>query len=487
MSLGRNSIYNLCGMTVPTVTSIIVIPFYILSIGLERYGILSIAWLLLGYFGVFNLGMGLAVTQRIASLRSEDPAGAARIFWTGLMLNLGLGLAGGAILWGASETFFEHWMKVDQALRLEVLSAVPLLGLAVPISTTSSLLAGALQGKERFLEINIISASSTIAFQVAPLTVSYLWGANLFWLITAAIAARLLALGALTWCTYRYVLRGWPAEIDRDQIGHLFRFGGWLSAGVIIAPVMVFVDRLAIGALIGAAAVTYYTVPFQLAQRLTILPNAISSALFPRLSAVTGEGAQLARDAVQLIAAVMTPVVTTLIISVHWIFVVWIGHSFALQSSRFAEVFLIGFWANCLAVVPFSHLQAKGRPDLAAKSIILQSLVYLPLLYLVLKLYGVMGACALFSVRCAADFFVLSVLNKQNYMPLAKVVAHLAILLLGLMSAIFLRDKVLLSFIVSPLLVLLAGLASWRTLPANSKARVSGWIGLRSSAGVKEG
>ena len=47
---------------------------------------------------------------------------------------------------------------------------------------------------------------------------------------------------------------------------------------------MVVLDRFVIGAMVGANAVTYYTVPFQLAERSTVLPAALTSALFPRFA-----------------------------------------------------------------------------------------------------------------------------------------------------------------------------------------------------------
>ena len=368
MSVRRNTIYNLLGSVVPMGMSLVTIPIYLGLIGEGRYGVLAIAWLLLGYFGLFDLGLGRATAQRMAALHDGTAAERAQIFWTALFLNVGLGILGGLLIWPIASHFFANVFKVEDALRPEIAAAVPWLILAVPMATLSGVLTGALQGVGRFLELNLISVSGTALFQVLPLSSAILWRADLGVLLPAALLARLITLLLLYSRCRQRILLGQRITFDRAQAGQLMRFGGWVTVTSFIGPMMVMLDRFIIGAVIGAKAVSYYTVPFQLAGRITIIPGALSSALFPKLASVVGkEGRELALRGVSAILVTMTPLIVAGILLIEPFLSWWITADFAHHSAEVGQVVLLGFWANSLAVIPYVQLQAKGRPDLVAK------------------------------------------------------------------------------------------------------------------------
>ena len=107
-------------------------------------------------------------------------------------------------------------------------------------------------------------------------------GSNLAFLLPAALFVRLLTVFVLYGTAERYVFCNHPASFVRSEAGQLLRFGGWVTVTSLVSPMMIILDRFIIGALLGAKAVSYYTVPFQLADRTGIIPFALSSALFPR-------------------------------------------------------------------------------------------------------------------------------------------------------------------------------------------------------------
>ena len=46
--------------------AIIAIPFLIKGLGTARFGVLTLAWMVVGYFSLFDLGIGRALTKVVA-------------------------------------------------------------------------------------------------------------------------------------------------------------------------------------------------------------------------------------------------------------------------------------------------------------------------------------------------------------------------------------------------------------------------------------
>lgn len=409
MSIKRKFAYNLLGSVIPLAVSLVTTPIYLKMIGEARYGVLAIAWLLLGYFGLFDLGLGRATAQRMATLKNASVAERAQTFWTALTLNVGLGTIGALLIWPVTAYFFGNVFNVDDTLRPEIQAAVPWLVLAVPIATLSGVLGGALQGRERFFELNLISVLGTVFFQLLPLASALIFGANLGIILPSALTARLFTLIMLFERCWHHVFAGYAATFARAEAGQLLRFGGWVTVTSFVSPIMVILDRFIIGAISSAKAVSYYTIPFQLGQRTTIISTSLTAVLFPRFAAVSRlEQQHLALEGLSALVVVMTPLVAAGILLMEPFLAWWIAPEFAQQSATVGQVILLGFWVNNFATIPSAQLQACGRPDLVAKCHLVELLPYLGLLYLGLNILGLVGAAIAFTIRVAVDFILLS-------------------------------------------------------------------------------
>lgn len=402
----------------PILLALVTVPLYLKLVGTDRYGVLAIAWLLLGYFGLFDLGLGKATTYSIAALKDASAQDRADVFWTAILTNIIMGAIGALILWAASAYFFDQIFKVDARLKPEIMAAVPYLALAVPIATMTGVLSGALQARDRFLETNMISVLSTSLFQVFPILVALAWGPNLSHLLLASIAARAVAIAVLWWRCHIFITRGQKHRFVRSQIKDLLGYGGWVTITGLFGPILVILDRFAIGAVLGAKAVTIYTVPFQLAQRITIFPQALVTAVFPRLpTASPDERAALSEKAVRVLLATISVPILGAIYILHPFLDLWVGKEIGRQAADVGTLIVFGYWANAFAVVPYSWMQGTGRPDLVTKVLLIQIPPYLLLLYAGMKGFGLIGCAAVFAFRCSADFVMMWWAARRKWAP----------------------------------------------------------------------
>ena len=65
-SLAGNTLWNLFGNCFPVVVAVVCLPMLKRGLGTERLGIISLAWVVIGYFSLFDLGLSRALTKLVA-------------------------------------------------------------------------------------------------------------------------------------------------------------------------------------------------------------------------------------------------------------------------------------------------------------------------------------------------------------------------------------------------------------------------------------
>src|SRR3989442_15793078 len=96
-ALMRHASWNLLGFAVPLVAAVFTIPVLIRGLGVERFGVLTIGWVIVGYFAMFDLGMGQATTRAVAThIARGNREGLSTVVWSSFAAHLTLGLGGAA-------------------------------------------------------------------------------------------------------------------------------------------------------------------------------------------------------------------------------------------------------------------------------------------------------------------------------------------------------------------------------------------------------
>ena len=202
-SVRANFIFNLIGPFVRLAVALVTIPIYIRYIGEARYGIISIAWVLLGYFGFLDLGLSRAATNALAKLRDAPQPERARVLLTTMALNLGFGLAGGAVLFVVGGYLLEHIVSVPEWLKPEVARSFPWFAGLFPLSLINGVGIGALESRERFLLANLLQVLGMSMSQIAPVVMAVAVSPALTVVIPAAAIAQALSVVLVLAVVYR--------------------------------------------------------------------------------------------------------------------------------------------------------------------------------------------------------------------------------------------------------------------------------------------
>lgn len=422
MTIRRNTLFNLAGAIIPMVVMLVTVPLYLKVLGDARYGVLALVWVVLGYFSFLEMGLGKATANQIAKVESSA-TDRSEIFWAALMVNASIGLAGAAFLWFAGEHLLISWLNVHDDFRYEITAALPWMIATFPIALVSSVFNGALEGTNRFLTLNLLQVTTNSIFQVAPLAFAYWLGPSLTVVIPVAVVSRAAMNLFFFYACYKSLPLVTLPRVRAARVKALFAYGGWVAVTGVAASLLDTVERPVIGAILGPAAVTHYTVPMQLVGKIKVLPGSLSRAMFPAFSSQTRQDASaLAISASGWLAATMAVISIVCALALRPFLDFWVGSDLSKVSAPIGEMLLIGVWANSVAHVPYFFLQASGRPDLVAKIHAGELLPYILLTWWATDNFGLPGAAAIWVLRCAVEallLFLISEIGGQVFRQLA--------------------------------------------------------------------
>lgn len=466
MSIAKNSAYNLLGSVIPMAVGLITVPLYLSYIGIERFGILSICWVMLGQLGFIGLGIGPALAQKLALSKSETADKRAQLFWTGLWLNAAMGLVAALILLPLASYYFDNMKGVPSQLQREIASALPLLAAIIPVAMLSSVLNCALQGRERFFEQNVLAALNSVLISAAPLIAAVLLEPHLSVLLSAALLGRMIYLASLLPACFRSVPLTGMQPVRADLIKPLLSYGGWATGIGLLAPLLGTLDRLLIGLTAGAAAVSVYSIPYHLVERTKVLPQSLVNALFPRFAYVSAnEVGRLLLHSVHAIVAIMTPLTVLISAAMGPFLQLWLGPELAGRCAPVAYILLAGFWMSSVARIPFTALQATGRQNVLLGLMLLYLGPYAALLYTCVTSFGVVGAAIAWTVKAFLDPVPLFILTRTAKSVLPVLVVPAAIVCAATATAVLLPSDEPLRWLILSGLNLAAVYIAFRVAP----------------------
>ena len=417
----RNAAFNLGGQLLPMAVALVAMPLLVRHAGTDRLGFLGLAWALIGYFALLDLGLSRVVTRRIAVAEGIGSlAGETRILERLCLQLFGIVAAISAVLAFAVPASAIVGKAADPMVMGEARGALLILWATLPLTVVTGLLRGALEGLQQFGRVNLLRAFFGAWSFAAPLAM--LTYSNALGPLTLAIAAgRVLSLAAHAYWAFE-ALRTHEADrragsakpsasaVSEPRLADLFREGGWLTVSNVVGPMMVTFDRFAIAAIVSLAAASYYFVPQEMALRMLVIPGAIATTIFPMLARSSRDGhghRRIAQGALLAVTASCLPLCAAIGALAEPLLSAWMGSSFAQSSAQVAACLAVGLFANCCAQVPFAWIQAAGRSDVTGKLHLIQLPVYAVLLLVLTMHFGIVGTAIAWSVRATADAVLL--------------------------------------------------------------------------------
>lgn len=394
--LARNSIINLIGQLLPMAAGVLTIPYIVRGLGTDGYGILSIAFMVLGYFSIFDLGLSRATVKFVAEhLTPEKISRVPELVWTSLSLLIGLGVIAGAAAAALVPIAVTHLLKMPPSFAGQARTALFLLCASMPIMLGNDALRGVLEATQHFDLVNTVKVPGSICF--------YLFAAAAipFGIRVPGIVLILIAIRLCTACIYLAmccrVIPGLlsKAALSWNAVRPLASFGGWVMVSNITGPIFGNIERFLIASLLSVSALTYYSVPFDLVGKITIFPSSIAPTLFPYFS-FHGTGSRNVSDmttrSMKYLLLLLTPITAVFVFFAKDILQLWLGSQFAAKSAVVLQITAVMFFINSFAYIPYTSVQALGRPHLKAILDVVALPIYALSCWWLMRRMGINGA-----------------------------------------------------------------------------------------------
>lgn len=411
MKLIRHSFYNIMGLGLPLLVAVFSIPVLIRALGEARFGLLTLIWAVVSYFGLFDLGLGRALTQKLAvEFSAENHSRVGSLVATSLVLMAVLGIFAGTLMAALAE--WGVGLIKDIPNQQEAIKAVYWMAAAMPSIVLTSGLRGILEARQAFAIVNLIRLPMGLFTFLGPLLVVY------FGEIQLDVIAFVLSVGRGVACLVHgwYAWRQLPLDrggltVQRMMIKPLCISGGWMTVSNVVGPLMGYLDRFVVGALASSLAVAYYATPQELISKLSILPSALMSVVFPQFSKLSVD---LNKETTELIANITSvtiflclPAFCFISFFSFEILALWIGNDFSNKAAGVLSLMACGMLINSISFVPLTWLQAADRSKKVAAIHLLELPVFCAMLWFGIHKFGIMGAAVAWVLRIVFDACLL--------------------------------------------------------------------------------
>ena len=404
-------LWNFLGQGWLLVIAFVATPYIVRRLEADLYGVYSLAGFVLSYFAFLEFGLGTAITKYISQYLAEDnEEGIVHSFWGGLTWLVTGGLAC-VLLMGALAGFIASTLlHVPAQLQPTAVLAFRISSLLLCVSMWIGLTAGTLRSLGQFGMLNlacIVAGMAQTAVTVGLLWMSYslpeiLWG-------------MLFCQGALFAWQFGLCLHVLPAlkrpRLSLRAMTRLLRFGGILTVGSVIGPVLTNIEKLFMARLTSVGLLTYYAIPFSLIDRLGLIPSAFGSVLFPSYSYFSAKGPEYNRElhyrGTLYICASYGFFASFFLFLGRPFLQAWMGPEFAEKSAPVLGILAVGGLFNAMARPAVTALQGLGKPQIPLLLQCIELVLYVPSAYFLIKRFGMTGTAWAWFARVFVDASLL--------------------------------------------------------------------------------
>ncbi len=412
--LFSNTILNFGGQGLILILTFATAPFTVHHLGAEFFGIVALVQTVAGFAGFLNLGIGRALTKYISELYWKSEWNQINdLFRTAWTTCIAVGLLGLSLLivprQAIGEAFFRGGPEVSSVIGYAIFVAGFGLFSSMLLEVISSV-PGALQ---RFDLVNSVNILTGVVRCLGPVILIKL-GYGVRSVLVVNLLSNLIGVAVFAYLSHNLIpalrfLPGFSPLAFRRLIGFSFP----LLVSALAALIVTRVDRFILAYYLPLAAITFYTLPYSLSEKLAVGVSSIAAVVYPFASELHSREAhekleELYVRASKLLVLVTLPFMTLLVAIPFPILRLWLGQEYAIQGAVPLALLGAATFLSAMSAVSTVTALGAGRAWMPAGFAIGSSVINLIANFALIPRYGIIGAAmgALVPQAIVVPFFI---------------------------------------------------------------------------------
>jgi O-antigen/teichoic acid export membrane protein len=284
-SLLRNGVYNLIGGAIRVALGIAVIPILIRSLGIEEYGLWTLASSVLGVVNLAEAGLSTATTVFLSQdLREKNPRNISETITVSLIIIFLLATIAGISLYLSSGAIVSWYPDLSLSQSSNLLLALQIGALLIWFRLFQQVLIGVEQAYQRYDLINIVGTFSSVLTSLGMITISLSSGKTLQ-LMQYQLFTNFILFLIHIWLV-KFLVGNIKFHLTFSKILEIGKYSSMMSITSIGGVLFTRVDRLVIGYVLGSKYLGIYSAITDIASQI----NALSAmAVQPLISSISNE------------------------------------------------------------------------------------------------------------------------------------------------------------------------------------------------------
>ncbi|MGC4367131.1 lipopolysaccharide biosynthesis protein [Hydrogenophaga sp. R2] len=403
MRLAQNFVANIAGSAITIGAGVIFLPFYLILLGAEAYGLIGFHTIVTGVVASMDTSFGQIANQFFSRARAaiENSSGNYAAFRSGENLAIGGAALTLLLIIALSGPISTTYFKYQSLRQAEVQLAIVLSGSSICLRWLQSYYSNVLAGLEKQVGINLVLSTTAIiqfgggflAIKIIQPSIIIFFEFILLIQLVSTLFLRKLACRQFS-DTKNNRRRISPLEILSGR-GFAAQVLGTNLMGAVISQS----DKLIVGALTDMKTFGVYSFCATVASLILKLAAPVFATVYPRLSLLSttaSKSQELITShhlACQIITILVVPSVGLLIFFPQEIILFWAGsHELASATYPMLSMLAVGNALNSMVQIPYALQLAHNWAKLAFTQNIVAVILFPPTVWWLASNFGTQGA-----------------------------------------------------------------------------------------------